>query len=52
MKEYKIIEAPRAERAEYLMNEMAKEGWEVVGMTYWEGFSRSLLITLSREKQE
>ena len=52
MKEYKVMEAPCAEREEYLMNEMAKEGWEVVSVTCWEGFSRYLLITLSKEKQE
>ncbi len=52
MKEYKVLEVHYQEAAEKLMNEMAKEGWEVVSMTYWERMFGSLLITFSREVQE
>lgn len=31
------------------MNRMAREGWEVVGVTYWSAWKLCLLITLSRE---
>ena len=36
--------------AEKLMNEMAKQGWEVVSTTYWRKLiSHALLITFSKE---
>ena len=35
MKEYRVIEANGAANAEAIMNEMAKDGWEVLGVTYW-----------------
>lgn len=47
MKEYKVIETKK-NQAEQLMNEMAKQGWEVVSMTYWNGWKVSLLITFSK----
>lgn len=49
MKEYKVIET-RKSQAEYLMNEMAKQGWEVVSMTYWNAWKISLLITFAKDK--
>ena len=34
MKEYKVLETTK-KNAEKLMNDMAKQGWEVVSVTYW-----------------
>jgi hypothetical protein len=48
MKEYKIEEVKKSQ-AQQVMNDMAKEGWEVVSMTYWNFWKISLLITFSRE---
>ena len=48
MKEYKIVEAKK-KKAEQIMNDMAKQGWEVVSLTYWSYWSVSLLITFSKE---
>ncbi len=49
MKEYKVIKTSKR-LAEYRMNEMAKQGWEVVSVTYWITWWPYLLITLSRDK--
>lgn len=49
MKEYKVIETSKKE-AEAVMNDMAKQGWEVVSMTFWSMWKVSLLITFSKEK--
>ncbi len=48
MKEYKVLETTRG-KAEKLMNEMAKQGWEVVSLTYWNMWKINLLITFSKE---
>lgn len=49
MKEYKILKAKDENAAEALMNEMAREGWEVVSVTYWSYWRIYLLITFVRE---
>ena len=48
MKEYRMLETRKGE-AEALMNRMAREGWEVVSVTYWSAWKLCLLITFSRE---
>lgn len=48
MKEYKVVETTK-HGAEKLMNDMAKQGWEVVSMTYWNMWKIGLLITFSKE---
>ena len=48
MKEYRMLEAGK-EEAEALMNHMAREGWEVVSVTYWNNWKLCLFITFSRE---
>ena len=48
MKEYKVLETSK-KQAERLMNDMARQGWEVVGMTYWNMWKLCLLVTFSRE---
>jgi len=50
MKEYKVVESSKR-NAERIMNDMAAQGWDVVGMTYWNMWKVSLLITFSREKK-
>jgi len=45
---YKVVEVSKR-RAEDKMNEMARQGWKVVSMTYWNMWKISLLITFSRE---
>lgn len=55
MKEYKIIEIKKEktlENAQKIMNQMAKEGWEVVSVTYdaWSSLNLQLLITFSMER--
>ena len=47
MKEYKLVEVSKR-KAEQLMNEMAEQGWEVVSVSYWNGWKVCLLITLAR----
>lgn len=49
MKEYKVMETSK-KKAEQLMNDMAKQGWEVVSVTYWNNFKLCLLITFVRER--
>jgi len=49
MKEYKVLETSK-NAAERLMNDMAKQGGEVVSMTYWSMWKISLLITFSKEQ--
>ncbi len=48
MKEYKIVEVKKS-LAEKTMNEMAKQGWEVVSFTAWNFWKVSIMITFSRE---
>lgn len=48
MKEYKVLKS-KQQNAELLMNEMARQGWEVVTVTYWTYWTTCLLITFSRE---
>ena len=48
MKEYKVLETSK-KNAEKLMNDMAKQGWEVVSVTYWSMWTIGLLITFSRD---
>ncbi len=49
MKEYKIVDVKKRD-AEKVMNEMARDGWEVVSVTYWSYWWVSLLITFVREQ--
>ena len=49
MKEYKIIETTK-NKAEEVMNDMAKQGWEVVSVNFWNMWKVSLMITFSRVK--
>lgn len=50
MKEYKMIETTKR-NAENLMNEMMRQGWEVVSMASWRKMlSFSLLIVFSKDK--
>ena len=48
MKEYKVLETSK-KNAEKLMNVLAKQGWEVVSVTYWSMWTIGLLITFSRD---
>ncbi len=48
MKEYKVMDV-RKNKAEKIMNEMAKEGWEVVSTNYWYRFKFCVMITFARE---
>ena len=48
MKEYKVLETTK-KNAEKLMNDMAKQGWAVVSVTYWSMWTIGLLITFSRD---
>lgn len=48
MKQYKMIETSK-KKAEKVMNDMAKDGWEVISVTYWSYWSIKLLITFSKE---
>ncbi|MBQ9329867.1 MAG: DUF4177 domain-containing protein [Oscillibacter sp.] len=49
MKEYKIVETTK-KQAEQVMNDMARQGWEVVSMSYWSYWKISLLIVFAREQ--
>ena len=48
MKEYRVVESSKG-NAEKIMNDMARQGWEVVSVAYWNCWKISLLITFSRE---
>jgi hypothetical protein len=48
MKEYRVIKTSQNE-AEWVMNEMAHQGWRVVSVTYWSYWWISLLITFERD---
>lgn len=50
MKEYKIL-TEHLSKAEYLMNEMASKGWEVLAVNYWNKWRICLVITFVRDKQ-
>ena len=50
MKEYKVMEAKGAAKAEAVMNKLARDGWEVVSVTYWTYWTTRLAITFVREK--
>ncbi len=50
MKEYKVVEVNKKALVEKTMNEMAKEGWEVVSTNYWNAWKVSIMITFVREK--
>ena len=48
MKVYRVLKVSEKE-AEIVMNEMAREGWEVSNVTYWSYWWVHLLITFVRE---
>jgi len=48
MKQYKVVTANR-KNAEQIMNDMARQGWEVVTVTYWANWKLEVLITFSKE---
>jgi len=50
MKEYKVVEVDKKKDVEKVMNEMAKQGWEVVSVNFWSYWKISLMITFVREK--
>ena len=50
MKEYKMIEVYKND-AEQTMNVMATQGWELVSVSYWEFFGRTLLLNFTRERK-
>lgn len=50
MREYKMIETSKR-NAEKLMNEMTKQGWEVVSTSLWRKLlTYSVLVTFSKEQ--
>ncbi len=50
MKEYKVVEVNKKKDVEKVMNDMAKQGWEVVSVNFWSYWKVSLMITFAREK--
>lgn len=52
MKEYKVELAKNLEKAEEIMNDLAKDGWKVVSTAYWYNWKVGLTITFEREKAE
>ena len=46
---YKVLEVKNMRLAEEKMNEMAKYGWEVVTVTYWQSSVYRLIITFKKE---
>lgn len=50
MKEYKVVEVDKKKEVEKVMNDMAKQGWEVVSVNFWSKWKVSLMVTFSREK--
>ena len=49
MKEYRVIKAKNEQDAERIMNDMARQGWEVVTVTFWHYVGAHVLITFTRE---
>lgn len=52
MIEYKVMEAGNSQRAEQIMNEMAREGWRVVSTAFWANFKALIIITFERETNQ
>lgn len=50
--EYKVMEAGNSQRAEQIMNEMAREGWRVVSTAFWANFKALIIITFERETNQ
>ena len=48
MKEYRVIKSSERE-AEWVMNNMASQGWKVVAVTYWSYWWIHVLITFERD---
>lgn len=48
MKKYRVLDVKKS-KAEKTMNDMAKDGWEVVTVTYWSFWKVSLIITFSKD---
>ena len=49
MREYRMIKCGEKD-AERVMNEMAREGWRVVSVTYWSYWWVHLMVTFERER--
>ena len=47
MKEYRVLDVSKS-NAEKTINDMAKNRWEVVAVTYWYNWKISLVITFSK----
>lgn len=52
MKEYKIEYAKSLKVAEKIMNDLARDGWQVVSTAFWYKWKSGLAITFEREKTE
>ena len=50
MLEYKVKFVADREDAEEMMNDMAREGWRVTDVTYWNRWTVGLMITFERER--
>ncbi len=48
MKEYRVIKASEKD-AEWIMNQMARDGWAVKQVTYWSYWWIHILITFERD---
>ncbi len=52
MKEYKVEYAKNVKTAEEVMNNLARDGWQVASTALWYKWSVGLVITFEREKSE
>ncbi|GIZ06827.1 hypothetical protein [Metamycoplasma salivarium] len=48
---YKVVETDPGS-AEYIMNQLAAMGYEVVSTTYWTRFKTSMIITFRIEAED
>ena len=48
---YKVVETD-PDSAEYIMNQLAAMGYEVVSTTYWTHFKTSMIITFRIEAED
>ena len=50
MLEYKVMKSSLDE-AEGVMNDMARQGWRVIDVTYWTNWTTGVVVTFEREAQ-
>lgn len=53
LKQYKVVEMldPLTHEFECKLNELAKEGWELVSTNFWNSYTDAILIVVCKENR-